>query len=33
MTTNTESQSDMKQTLIWLGAMIVAVIAVGYFYI
>lgn len=29
----TESQSDMKQTLIWLGVMLIGVIVVGYFYI
>jgi hypothetical protein len=33
MTTETESQSGMTQTLIWLGAMIVGVAVVAYFYI
>lgn len=33
MSTETESQGDMIQTLIWLGAMIVGVIVVGYFFI
>ena len=33
MTTETETSGDMKQTLIWVGAMIVAVIVVAYFYI
>jgi hypothetical protein len=33
MTTETESRTDMTQTLIWLGAMIVGVIVVGYFFI
>ena len=33
MSTETESQGDMTQTLIWLGAMIVGVIVVGYFFI
>jgi hypothetical protein len=33
MTTETEPRADMTQTLIWLGAMIVGVIVVGYFFI
>lgn len=28
-----ESQTGMKQTLLWLGAMLIGVVIVGYFYI
>lgn len=31
MTTETESQTSMKQTMIWIGVMIVAVVALAYF--
>ena len=32
MTTETQSQDSMTQTLVWLGAMFAAVIALVYFF-
>lgn len=31
MTTETETQAGMKQTIIWIGVMIAAVIVLAYF--
>ena len=33
MTTETQDSGSMTQTLIWLGAMLIGVVVVGYFYI
>ena len=33
MTTETQTQENMTQTMIWLGAAIVAVIALAYFFV